>query len=315
MNLSKQIVEDYAKSKNFISYNIEKVIRLIDVLKFIFNESSFRDDLVLKGGTAINLVYTNLKRLSVDIDLDYRRSIDKEIASSDKAVLADELDQYMLSQGYNVSAKSRTSVALVSRYYSYTNSSNNTDYIKVDINFLDRVGIFDTFEHEINYFDRTAIIKIPCKEELYGMKMAALLNRCKPRDLYDIYNFFLSDKPYDKEKLKRCALFYLSLDNVFDIDESTFKIIDKVDYIDIKKELYQVISKTEKFNLEETKELVKEKLKELFVLSMNEKLYLKNFKNGVYIPHLLFDNDIADKLKNHPMAKWKELSINKHKEE
>ena len=41
----------------------------MDVLKFIDEElNRISHQLILKGGTAINLIYTNLARLSVDID-------------------------------------------------------------------------------------------------------------------------------------------------------------------------------------------------------------------------------------------------------
>lgn len=55
MNYSKQYINGFANKTGFISSNIEKVIRLLDVLDFIFSQSSFKNSLVLKGGTAINL--------------------------------------------------------------------------------------------------------------------------------------------------------------------------------------------------------------------------------------------------------------------
>ena len=79
MNYSRKYIELLNKDNNFIQNNLEKVVRLLDVLKFISTElDPYGDKLVLKGGTAINLMYTNLARLSVDIDLDYIGSLDKE---------------------------------------------------------------------------------------------------------------------------------------------------------------------------------------------------------------------------------------------
>ena len=50
---------------------------LLDTLPFVFSDGTF----VLKGGTAINLFYRNLPRLSVDIDLAYaERKHDRETA-------------------------------------------------------------------------------------------------------------------------------------------------------------------------------------------------------------------------------------------
>lgn len=59
-----------ASVTGFIKDNVEKVMRLIDILEGIFT-SKWKDKLVLKGGTAINIFYSGMPRLSVDIDLDY----------------------------------------------------------------------------------------------------------------------------------------------------------------------------------------------------------------------------------------------------
>ena len=58
---------------NLYYKNIVKL--LLDTLPFVFSDETF----VLKGGTAINLFYRNLPRLSVDIDLAYaERKHDRE---------------------------------------------------------------------------------------------------------------------------------------------------------------------------------------------------------------------------------------------
>lgn len=93
--------------------------------------------LALKGGTAINLLYMDLPRLSVDIDLDYIGSLDKEEAIKDWEIIMDSIDGFMSKEGYVVSAKSRGSAILVSRTYSFTNAFGNKDNIKVEINFID----------------------------------------------------------------------------------------------------------------------------------------------------------------------------------
>ena len=68
INLSQKNVVKIAKETNFIKDNVEKVMRLADILEFVFT-SKWKDKLALKGGTAINLFYRALPRLSVDIDL------------------------------------------------------------------------------------------------------------------------------------------------------------------------------------------------------------------------------------------------------
>ena len=66
-----------AKEMGFVRDTLEKVSRLADVLKFMEEDELLSQSLALKGGTAINLTIFNLPRLSVDIDLDYCKSIER----------------------------------------------------------------------------------------------------------------------------------------------------------------------------------------------------------------------------------------------
>ena len=60
-----------ATESGFVRDTFEKVLRLKEILKFLNEDKSLREHLLLKGGTAINLTVFNLPRLSVDIDMDY----------------------------------------------------------------------------------------------------------------------------------------------------------------------------------------------------------------------------------------------------
>jgi len=60
-----------AKELGFMRDTLEKVTRLADILEYFNTNPILKDNLALKGGTAINLTIFNLPRLSVDIDMDY----------------------------------------------------------------------------------------------------------------------------------------------------------------------------------------------------------------------------------------------------
>lgn len=64
-----------AKEMGFVRDTLEKVCRLVDVLKFMEGDELLAESIALKGGTAINLTIFDLPRLSVNIDLDYCRSM------------------------------------------------------------------------------------------------------------------------------------------------------------------------------------------------------------------------------------------------
>jgi len=76
MNLRQEDLQNIAKTAGFRAEMLEKVIRLIELLNELFDNTFLKQRLALKGGTALNLFYFNLPRLSVDIDLNYIGSVD-----------------------------------------------------------------------------------------------------------------------------------------------------------------------------------------------------------------------------------------------
>ena len=67
-----------AKELKVVRDTLEKVCRLQEILRFFDSSELLRTHLALKGGTAINLLFFNLPRLSVDIDLDFCQNISRE---------------------------------------------------------------------------------------------------------------------------------------------------------------------------------------------------------------------------------------------
>ena len=217
----------------------------------------------------------------------------------------------MLKEGYSVSSKSRGSAILVSRTYAYINAYGNRDNIKVEINFIDRIHILPIVNRKINYFDKEVMIKAPLEEELFAMKICALIDRSKPRDLYDTFRLKNDFLNLEKDKLRKLTVFYLSLDGIFELNENSFKGIEAVSQDSIKKELLPVLKKNEKFNLEAIKQEVSNFLQDLLVLTSDETKYLEEFSKGTFNPSLLFDGFSAERAAKHPMAKWRINNIGK----
>jgi hypothetical protein len=96
-----------AKESGFIRDNLEKVIRLTDILGYFNMNPLLAESLALKGGTAINLTVFNLPRLSVDIDLDFVQSCGKEEMLARRVKINKEALDYMLVQGYRSSPDSK----------------------------------------------------------------------------------------------------------------------------------------------------------------------------------------------------------------
>ena len=90
-----------AKSTGFAAGNLEKVLRLRELLNEFHKHSFLRGNLVLKGGTALNLFYLGLARLSVDIDLNYIAHVGRDEMLADRADIVKAVDQITTSISAN----------------------------------------------------------------------------------------------------------------------------------------------------------------------------------------------------------------------
>lgn len=307
MEITRQHLSQLADESNFIRDTLEKVLRLSEILKFLNSDTILKDKLALKGGTAINLTAVELPRLSVDIDLDYTINSGREELLEIKEIFKKRLTDYMWQEGYSI-AEVRDSFALMSIVFNYTNTAGNRDNIKVEINFLDRCHILPLEKKKIftkGIVDNFEVLTLNTTE-LYASKINALLSRGTPRDLYDVNAMIEHNVIANTDILRKCLIFYNAIGGDYDIQKLDFKNIERLVYKNFKTQLKPVIAKDDKFNMEKAKEMVIEFVKEMLVLSSNEKLFLSKFKEKTYAPELLFDNeDIVLNIKNHPAALWR----------
>lgn len=307
MEITRQHLSQLADESKFIRDTLEKVLRLSELLKFLNSDTILKDKLALKGGTAINLTAVELPRLSVDIDLDYTINSSREELLEIKEIIKKRLADYMWQEGYSI-AEVRDSFALTSIVFNYTNTAGNRDNIKVEINFLDRCHILPLEKKKIltkGIVDDFEVLTLNTTE-LYASKINALLSRGTPRDLYDVNAMMEHNVIANTDILRKCLIFYNAIGGDYDIQDLDFKNIERLVYKNFKTQLKPVIAKDDKFNMEKAKETVIGFVKELLVLSNDEKLFLSKFKETIYAPELLFDNeDIVLNIKNHPAALWR----------
>lgn len=138
-----------AKELGFPRDTLEKVCRLADVLKFMESDELLSEGIALKGGTAINLTIFDLPRLSVDIDLDYCRSIEREEMLADRGIITEKISKYMMANGYVLSPKSKSYHALDSFVYEYINCGGTKDNLKIEINYMLRCHVLPVARREV----------------------------------------------------------------------------------------------------------------------------------------------------------------------
>lgn len=306
---TKAQISDMAKEKNYVRDTLEKAMRLEDILIFINEDVEVKDFLGLKGGTAINLIVFKMKRLSVDIDLDFLINLSREEMTERREIIRNRLKGYMALQGYQLSGKSRFSHALDSFVFSYNNLGGTGDNLKIEINYMNREHILPPVKRKslIDIYEKQTEIVILQDIELFGSKIKALLERSAARDFYDVFNMIDVElfKREELNLLRKSIVFYMALAQNESRTYSPEKI-DKIDFMQIKTELLPVIQRGTYFELETIKKTVKEFITNLMQLTVEEEKFLSEFKVGNYSPELLFsDEKILERIKKHPMALWR----------
>ncbi|HDP77249.1 MAG TPA: nucleotidyl transferase AbiEii/AbiGii toxin family protein [Mesotoga infera] len=310
MRYDKQTIGQLASELGFVRDTFEKVLRLVEVLQFIDSDNLLSEALALKGGTAINLFIMQLARLSVDIDLDYCKTISKETMIEDRPVIIERIALFMSANGYRHSDKSKRYYSLESSVFEYTNSGGARDNIKIEINFSMRAHVLPV---EIRSTLIPGILQgVHCRcvdpIEILASKIVALLTRAAVRDLYDANRMIshLSLSENDKELLRKCILFYFSIGSSGIPESLDFAMLKRITEYRIRTELLPVLRKTEKIDLDEILKGVEKFLSNLLVFTARESKFIDKFGKRDYNPELLFDDSqIVERIKHHPMALWK----------
>lgn len=306
-----------AKELGFVRDTFEKVCRLVDVLSFIESDQLLSSSLALKGGTAINLTIFDLPRLSVDIDLDYVKEESREGMFKDRDIISDRLTKYLTSSGYEISDKSKHFHALDSFVCRYNSSGGAWDNLKIEINYMLRRHVIPLSKRSIRIPWDMHKPMILCIDplEIFSTKMVALADRTAVRDLYDISSM-IRKGIITKDNIdlyRKCVAFYCVVSS--DNDLSIFQKIDydKITPYRIWTELDPVLSRSEKFDLPDSKNKVQEFIRNELVFSDKETEFSKLFALGQYRPDILFDDpEILSRIEAHPMALWKCKTIEKN---
>ncbi len=184
--LDRQMFEQLSKETTYQVDLLEKVYRLTELLEEL-TLTELKDRLVLKGGTAINFIHLDLPRLSVDIDMDYIGSTDKDHMLDERKKIDSQIRKIFNILDYELELKEAYALDRYDLYYK--NSVGNRDRIKLEINYLKRSTILKPVEMSFDYIFELEEFKVLTLriEELFGRKLNALVRRATPKDLYDIY--------------------------------------------------------------------------------------------------------------------------------
>jgi len=168
-----------------------------------------QDCFALKGGTAINLFLRDFPRVSVDIDLTYLplRARDESLGAISDALLRIKGDIVRLMPG------SRVTERRIQGYAAKLSVASGDTEIKIEPNLVLRGSLGTPLNQELSpaaqaHFSASASIQMLAKEDLYGGKLCAALDRQHPRDLFDIK--VLLDDTGITSAIRRAFVVYLA---------------------------------------------------------------------------------------------------------
>ena len=184
MITSRTVLETAAET-GFRSEVVEKVLRLRGILNRLDGHPSSRGMWVLKGGTALNLVYLDVPRLSVDIDVNFVGAEDVEGMRRARPDFERGLTACCEREGCSVrrTPSEHAGGKFRLRFASVLGGSQN---LEVDVSYVARVPLLGV-ERRPTRFPPGSELEVPTLtlEELAAGKFTALLQRSAARDAFD----------------------------------------------------------------------------------------------------------------------------------
>jgi len=141
----------------------------------------------LKGGTAINLFFRPMPRLSVDIDLTYLPLSNREAALTDMGRTLDAIRQDVLKHIAGARVQHTRSAASAGKLV----VSLDDVHIKIEPNQVLRGSVYPPETRDLcaeaqSLFELFVSVQTLSLADVYGGKICAALDRQHPRDLFDV---------------------------------------------------------------------------------------------------------------------------------
>jgi len=309
----RRFFEDLKLSTGFTRDPLEKMYRLLDLIQEMNKVNKLDKKLALKGGTAIQLMYFGLSRLSVDVDLNYVGSIDRDVMQKERETIRKILSKLFREKGYTL-IQNKNMYALEQFELSYIGVAGNTDRLKVEINYLERLPLLPLTSAPLSHpFEPLGNVSFQTYsfEEHMAMKTRALLTRGTPRDLYDTHKMMATDINYDAELLRKLTQFYLILAPI-DLRTLTSDRVRNINRQEVRANLEPLLKRQERdIDPEVLKENVIPFIEKIIDFDDMEKKFLAKFYNEkVFVHDMLFKNDeIPKDLNEHPALQWRLLRL------
>ena len=177
---------DYGNGMAFADDVVEKVGRLAGVLESIGDHPRLRGNLALHGGTALNLFLLEPERLSLDLDLNYIASEDREQMLDDQQRYVDAVCAVGEELGFDARPGKVGHAGCTVKLYYRSDVTGLPDFVKVDLDFLNRTWLLPPRERKMTYGALGTRFLVNSPVEVVASKVKAATERTVPRDLFDV---------------------------------------------------------------------------------------------------------------------------------
>ncbi|MDE2999494.1 MAG: nucleotidyl transferase AbiEii/AbiGii toxin family protein [Gemmatimonadota bacterium] len=212
MRISPEKLAAEAEATGFRADMLEKAVRLLALLEAMRSHPFLKGKLVLKGGTALNLFVFDVPRLSVDIDLNYVGTRQRDAVLEERPRIEKAVQDVFRREDFAVRRmpEEHAGGKWSLRYQSASGPSGNLD---VDINFMYRVPLWPVATMDSRSLGSWKVTDIPVMDvhELAAGKLSALVARRRARDLFDSRLIF-SMEDLDRDRLRIAFVVYGAMD-------------------------------------------------------------------------------------------------------
>jgi hypothetical protein len=318
MRLSLESLNKYSKSTGFRPEILEKVSILLSWLDKATENSKSEYQWTLKGGTAINIFFFDLPRLSIDIDINFLGCIDRTELNLKREDFENDVENICLEEKLSIRNK-RSSEATTSYSLRYDSVMGAGGNLKVDISYMFRIPLFQNefLKAKSAFFQSMKSVPVMNRNEVFASKLTAAFSRNAARDLFDISQFVKNIESFDLDKIRLGFIVFGAMNrkNWLEINEETIKINEQEIEHQLIPLLRKNLSETEKEMLHKDIETSIKRAKNILLpFTDKESKFLRELnENGEIKPELLTtSDDLIKKIKNHPQLKWKALNVKKH---
>ena len=182
-----QTLQRLAAETGYRLDTLEKVLRLLELLDEIAEDPVLSQRLALKGGTALNVFYLDLDRLSVDIDLNYVGPLDLAAMERERPEVDAAIDRLFASHGYGVRRRP-TGHAGGKWLARYASALGGNASLELDLNYMARQPLFGAVHMESRILGRvgTGRVLVLDLHEIVAGKIVTLFDRGAVCDLFDV---------------------------------------------------------------------------------------------------------------------------------